>query len=112
MFQLELCPRDTEWSLLLEELAEVLHLLTKGVTLAAYVYGLSLLKWGQDFTPACINTISNLNMQIWVIVPVYGKSRHRHVKHNQTWNVMMRWSDCAGRWQEHTMAETNSRRHN
>jgi len=64
MFQLELAPRDAEWSLLLEELAEVLHLLTKGVTLAADVYGLSLLKWSQDFTPARINTISNLRMQI------------------------------------------------
>ncbi len=73
VFQLELAPRDTEWSLLLEELAEVLHLLTKGVTLAADVYGLSLLKWGQDLTPACINTISNLDMQTWVIISLYAK---------------------------------------
>lgn len=62
MFQLELCPWDAEWSLLLEELAEVLHLLAKGVTLAADVYGLSLLEWGQDLTPACIEAISTLNM--------------------------------------------------
>ena len=61
MFQLELAPRNAEWSLLLEELAEVVHLLTKGVTLAADVDGLSLLERGQDLTPVHINTISNLN---------------------------------------------------
>lgn len=43
MLQLQLSTRHTERSLLLEELAEVLNLLTKGITLAANVNGFSLL---------------------------------------------------------------------
>jgi len=52
MFQLELSTRHTERRLLLEELAEVLHLLTKAITLAPDVNGLGLLKRSQDLTPA------------------------------------------------------------
>lgn len=63
MLQLELSPWDTEWSLLLEELAELLHLLTKGVTLAADVYGFSLLKGSQNLTPACMITFSMLQVK-------------------------------------------------
>ena len=44
MFQLQLSTRSTEGGLLLEELAELFNLLAKGVTLAANVNGLSLLK--------------------------------------------------------------------
>lgn len=36
---------------------------------------------------------------------MYGKGRHQHMKHIQTWNVIMRRSDCAGQWQEHTIAD-------
>lgn len=62
MLQLELSPWNTEWSLLLEELTELLHLLTKGVTLAADVDGFSLLKGSQNLTPACMIILSVLQM--------------------------------------------------
>ena len=52
MLQLELATRHTERCLLLEELAEVLHLFSKGITLAPDVNGLSLLKRSQHLTPA------------------------------------------------------------
>ena len=52
MLQFQLSTRNSEGSLLLEELAELLHLLTKGITLAANVNGLSLLERRQHLTPA------------------------------------------------------------
>lgn len=52
MFELELSIRDTEWCLLLEELAEVLNLLTKCITLTPDVDSLSLLQRSKHLTPA------------------------------------------------------------
>ena len=54
MFQLELSARNTKWRLQLEEFAEVLNLLTKGITLAPDVDGFCLLKRSQHFTPEAV----------------------------------------------------------
>ena len=54
MLQLELATRNTERRLLLEEFAELLHLLPKGITLAPDLNGLCLLERRQLLTPAGI----------------------------------------------------------
>ena len=64
MFQLKLSTRNTEWRRQLEELAEVLNLLTKCITLAPDVNGFCLLKWSQYLTPAPV-VLRHVTASLW-----------------------------------------------